>query len=581
MKTPTISIVMPAYNISGYISESIKSVLNQTFCDFELIVVDDGSTDNTKDVVKAFEDERIILIENPHDFIRSYNSGIRAAKGEYIVRMDADDIMLPHRLQVQLEYMENNPGIDVCGSWMETFGATQRLVKTPVEHDKIAAYLLRGNPLNHPTTILRKKSLLSCGMYPNLYKSSFIFAEDYKLWVDLIRKGLYFANIPEVLLYYRISDKQASVRHHKKQMKNTFRIQQQYTEYVSSLIVKANPNLYDYFNSTIHLINKGQISFSSFQSVVSDLQTATLSARKCVNKQHLLTEKPLVSIVMPVWNTEQFICDSVQSILNQSYDNIELIIINDGSSDQTADRVKSMKDSRIIFIDHSENKGNYIRRNEGCRQAKGKYICVMDGDDIAMPERIKRQVEIMENDGSLLAHGTAFMFSNGEYCYKPHSYDRIKVMLLFDNMFLHPSLMVRKDTLESVGYYNEKYLYASDYDLVCKIALQGKIINIPDILMHYRIHKEQISATRFSKQAEYADQIRLNYLEKCGFRLTSAEKEIFTQLMGRSETGENKEAQNRSIAALLEQQNKALKHFNPVLLNSFLEDILQQKHTSG
>jgi hypothetical protein len=97
----------------------------------------------------------------------------------------------------------------------------------------------------------------------------------------------------------------------------------------------------------------------------------------------------------------------------------------------------------------------------------------MDGDDIAMPNRIERQVEIMENNPSLVAHRTAFVLSNGHVYYKPDDYRLIKVKLLFNNMSLHPSLIIRKDILESVGYYNEEYCYGSDYNLVCKLAPLG------------------------------------------------------------------------------------------------------------
>lgn len=145
-------------------------------------------------------------------------------------------------------------------------------------------------------------------------------------------------------------------------------------------------------------------------------------------------KQPRVSVVMPVYNVENYVEEAISGILSQTYSDFEFIIINDGSADNTAGVVKNIRDSRIIFIDSLENKGNYNRRNEGCRLSKGKYICVMDGDDMAMPDRIEKQVEIMESDPSLLAHGTAFVFSNGHICRKPCDYSRIKILLLFNNV---------------------------------------------------------------------------------------------------------------------------------------------------
>lgn len=210
MGVPKISIVMPVFNAENYLHESIGSILSQTFTDFELIIIDDGSTDSSRDIVKSYPDNRIILIENPHNFIRSLNSGINVSRGKYIARMDADDCMLPHRLEIQYQYMEDNPDIDICGTWMETFGDRSQIVKTSVKHDDIALHLLKGNSLCHPTVIMRKDALRRCKSYPNLYQLKYIYAEDYKLWVDLIKNGLKFANTPEVLLQYRISQKQAS-----------------------------------------------------------------------------------------------------------------------------------------------------------------------------------------------------------------------------------------------------------------------------------------------------------------------------------------------------------------------------------
>lgn len=572
MEEPQISIVMPVYNAENYLHESIESILSQTFTDFELIIIDDGSTDSSRDIVKSYSDNRVILIENPHNFIRSLNSGIDASRGKYIARMDADDIMLPPRLEVQFNYMENNPDVDVCGSWMETFGAGSQIVRTSVTHNEIALYLLRGNSLCHPTVIMRKDALRRCKSYPNLYQLKYIYAEDYKLWIDLIRNGLKFANIPEALLQYRLSQKQTSCKHSKRQIKTTLLIQQQYTEYVSNLIVQEEPNLYEYFNNSILLLNKGEIIFNRFKSVVFELYANILSKNQFPNKRDL-AELPLVSVVMPVYNIESYIEESIYSILSQTYTKIEFIIINDGSTDNTANIVKSIQDSRIIFIDQFKNEGNYVRRNEGCKLAKGKYICVMDGDDIAMSNRIEKQVKIMENDPLLLAHGTAFILSNGYTCHKPYDYEQLKVMLLFNNVFLHPSLIIRKDALKSVDYYNEKYRYASDYDLICKISLKGKILNVPDILMQYRVHKKQISSAYYSEQVEYANQIRFDYLEKCGFRLSKEEEKIFTLMMTQSEKIKDQNIDIYPVINSLKEQNRRLKYFDTDIFDSFLKDI--------
>lgn len=126
---PKISVVMPVWNATKYLPQSIESILNQNFDDFELIIIDDGSTDRSVEIVNSYRnrDRNIVVCENPHNFINSLNTGIALSRGEYIVRMDADDIMLPDRLEVQFCFMEENPEIDVCGSWMEIFGANSHM----------------------------------------------------------------------------------------------------------------------------------------------------------------------------------------------------------------------------------------------------------------------------------------------------------------------------------------------------------------------------------------------------------------------------------------------------------------------
>lgn len=157
---PSISIVMPAYNASEYIRESIDSILEQTYNNFELIIIDDGSADTTIEIINAYQDERIRLIYNEHDFIGSLNLGMTKARGKYIVRMDSDDIMLPERLQKQYDFMEANPSIDISGTWMKTFGQSKREMNNAVNHIGLQLQSIFFTPVYHPTAIFKKKDYI-------------------------------------------------------------------------------------------------------------------------------------------------------------------------------------------------------------------------------------------------------------------------------------------------------------------------------------------------------------------------------------------------------------------------------------
>ncbi len=219
-----------------------------------------------------------------------------------------------------------------------------------------------------------------------------------------------------------------------------------------------------------------------------------------------------ISVIMPVYNCEKHIGEAIGSILQQSFDNFEFIIINDASTDATASVIDTYQDKRITVIHNANNLGNYPSRNIGLQQASGKYICVMDADDVASPKRLELQYLYMESNLQILASGSWYSFPASDIIVEsPVSNSDILVALLDNNCFLHPSLIIRTDVMQSLGGYNEKYIYSSDYDLLCRLVLLGEIANYPVTLMMHRLHKSQISQGHFIEQTTYVNEIRINY----------------------------------------------------------------------
>ena len=212
-KNPLISIVMSVFNAEAHVAEAIESILNQTYSDFEFLIIDDASTDNSFDILSSFRDERITLIQNKENLglTKSLNKGIKLAKGQYIARMDADDISLPSRLAKQLQFMQEHPEIDICGTWYKTFGEKEYLQKLPALHEQIKADLLFYTPIAHPS-VLMKKNIFEAHKYPENFQK----AQDYALWIKLI-KNYKFANLPEPLLKYRIHKNQISTKQNTRQ----------------------------------------------------------------------------------------------------------------------------------------------------------------------------------------------------------------------------------------------------------------------------------------------------------------------------------------------------------------------------
>ncbi|MDR1200098.1 MAG: glycosyltransferase [Tannerellaceae bacterium] len=259
--------------------EAVESILNQMYKDFELIIINDGSTEmDGINWLKDCPDPRIRLIDNSHDFIKTLNKGIKVAKGKYIVRMDADDIMLPNRLQQQYEFMENHIEVDVCGSWMEFFGTTNGTMTNPITHEQIIASMLSSNPLFHPTVIIRKKSLKEKGV--SSYKEGYIYAEDYKLWTDMATKEYRFANIPEVLLKYRTSDKQVTHLYKTEMLTSSIKIQHEYLEWVMEYVTEKKTEIEPILNTLIEAVNNEALSIKNLTDIVYSIFLEMLQLEK-------------------------------------------------------------------------------------------------------------------------------------------------------------------------------------------------------------------------------------------------------------------------------------------------------------
>lgn len=197
--TPKVSVIMPVYNTKEeYLREAIESILNQTFKDFELIIVNDGSTNNAEEVIKSYKDKRIRYYKNETNIgiPKTRNRLLSLATGQFIANMDSDDISLPERLKTQVDYLENNPNISIIGSWFELF--PNNLTIKHVEHPKYLD-LLKGCCIGNPTAMFIKDEF---NKYDLHYDETFPTAQDYELWSRAIRY-LEVYNIPQVLLMYR------------------------------------------------------------------------------------------------------------------------------------------------------------------------------------------------------------------------------------------------------------------------------------------------------------------------------------------------------------------------------------------
>jgi glycosyltransferase involved in cell wall biosynthesis len=202
---PRISVVMAAYNGEPYLAGAVRSVLNQDVRDIELIIVDDCSTDRTAELVQSFADPRVVYHRNDRNLGQtpSLNVGLRLSRGEYIARIDADDEFLPGKLRAQLDLMDAEPRIAVCGTWAECMdeqGTGTGLFRAPVSTRDLAFRLIWSSPVCHVSVLMRREPLLEVGGYDE----SFRYAADHRMWSDLASRGYRFVNLPRPLVRYRV-----------------------------------------------------------------------------------------------------------------------------------------------------------------------------------------------------------------------------------------------------------------------------------------------------------------------------------------------------------------------------------------
>jgi glycosyltransferase involved in cell wall biosynthesis len=241
--SPKISVVMSVFNGSKYINDSIDSILNQTFKDFEFIIIDDGSTDDSLEKIKSYNDSRIVVISRENKgLVYSLNQGISIAKGKYIVRQDADDISSPTRFEEQFHILTNNPKLILVGSSIYTIdeeSKTKNMHKVLINNPELKQELIIRSPFAHGSTMFKKSLFITAGGY----KSNEWPTEDYGLWLRMAEYGDFF-NIDSPLYKYRENSLSISNLNKDLQKTKTLEINKTAQLKYTKLLTKINTNYY-------------------------------------------------------------------------------------------------------------------------------------------------------------------------------------------------------------------------------------------------------------------------------------------------------------------------------------------------
>ena len=241
-------------------------------------------------------------------------------------------------------------------------------------------------------------------------------------------------------------------------------------------------------------------------------------------------KKPLVTVLMAVYNGEAYLEEAVESILAQTYQTIEFLIIDDASTDRSPEILQAYQDQRIKLLRNEANLGLTESLNVGLAQAQGKYIARMDADDVSYPQRLAQQVAFLEIHPEIGLCGTwAMDLNKGTQIPRifPCDDQAIRFTLLKYNPFVHTSVMFRTQLIrEHYLTYDTHFVYAQDYDLWTRMANYTKIANLPEFLVQYRIHNKQVTVGRFEQQEVYIQQVISRQLEKLAISVTPEKIEL-------------------------------------------------------
>jgi len=439
-QTPKISVVMSVYNGEKYIEEAIQSILRQTYQDFEFIIVNDCSTDKTVEIINSFKDTRIKIIENLENIglTKSLNKGIKCTKGEYIARMDADDISLPHRFETQVGFLEKNKDYALIGSsfyQVNEEGKTVFWTRVLTEDSEIRRGLKNQNWFGHGSVLIRKSAFIEC----EGYNEEFECAQDYDLWLRISEK-FKIANIEEPLYCWRFATDNITITKKKK-----------------------------------------QIYYKELAITMAEIRNT------------------LVSVIIPTYNRPEMLAEALASVFSQTHKIYEIIVVNDAGED-VKEVISAFNANNVItYICHSTNKGLASSRNSGLEIAKGKYITYLDDDDIFYPDHLETLITFLEASDYKIAYTDAIradqvLQKDGKYKIVPSglymSRDFSRKSLLKNNISPVHCFMHEKSCLEGGIRFDPTLLSHEDWDLWIRLARKYDFQHIKKATVEYRHRKE-------------------------------------------------------------------------------------------
>ncbi len=529
---PQVSVIIPAYNGDRYIVQAVESALAQTFTDLEIIVVDDGSTDETHQVLEPYLDRIRYVYQENAGVAAARNRGIQEAKGEFIAFLDQDDFFFPDKLAAQIALFRQQPSLGIVNSgW--------RIVNHQGEKISDIKAWEYFPKLDLETWVVQMPILPSAMIFSRQwlelvggFNSEFDSVDDADLILRLAELGCEAAWLPQVTVAYRQHDQNVSIKRVLKQANLFITLKQRFfdrpdlPQHIRDL---ENPAFYEaltwmawqlYYSSypveaveffqkslryspypakvTVTDWLKRLAAISTVYGLTIDFQSLrNLLEWKQLMASILTSETPRISVIIPAYNSERYILRAVESVFDQTYKNWKIIVIDDGSTDNTRQVLEPYGD--VIQYVYQENQGAAIARNRACELARGEFLAFLDADDFFLPEKLAKQIACFEADHSLgmVQNGWLMVDETGKDIYPAMPWEDspnldLETFVLYKSV--RPSaIMLRREWWERLGGFDPRFPPTEDLDFALRLALKGcKCMWLKEILTCYRQHESNL-----------------------------------------------------------------------------------------
>lgn len=553
--TPLVSIVIPTYNSAEFLIQALNSVLNQTYANYEIIVVDDGSIDNTSQAIEPYRSQIRYIYQENQGVAAARNRGISLAIGDFIAFLDADDLFLPQKLQQQVAIFAAQPDLGmVISGWHLTDAQGEIISDVELWHSLPNLDLhtwLYWKPVLPSATMIRSHWLKKFGGFP----TETIPVEDVECFLKLILKGCQAAWCQHIGTIYRQVNPDSLCRNTLRRVESLNLLHQRFFAQPDlPAAIRREENNVTYCNlvwSAWHLYcsdygqemcdylrlslryttqSAGEISLNwieSFENYCSEIDVPldTYNLTQTPGWQELIidtlaTRRPKVSVMIPAYNSAKYLPEAITSVLDQTYPSYEIIIINDGSTDNTKEIIKPWLD-RVRYFEH-ENQGVSATRNRGIYLSRGELIAFLDADDIFMPRKLEQQVAMFESqpDLGILNSGYRIISEEGQKVVDIERWSTIPDLTpeiwLLHKPVLPSAMMFRREWLVKVEGFDTRFFASEDVDLVLRMVAIGCPSDwLRELTVYYRQHQSSASWRNPTRQMVNAE-----LMQECFFART-------------------------------------------------------------